>query len=98
MIRLDGAVDARAARTLVTRVRRALGQAPERIVIDLGGVERVSLSVLTRFLEENASRLDELRGRLSFLNLEPALTAARRNLHGMLPNAALIEQALEKAG
>ncbi|HJQ84407.1 MAG TPA: STAS domain-containing protein, partial [Candidatus Binatia bacterium] len=96
VIRLEGAVDAHAARTLVERVRRAIGGTSERIVVDLGGVERVSLSVLTRFLEEHAERLGELRGRLAFRNLGPALAAVRRNLHGMLPNAALLENALEE--
>jgi len=96
VIRLEGAIDARAARKLVSRVRRALGRTPERIVIDLGGLELVSLTVLTHFLEEHAGRLAELRGRLAFRNLRPALTALRRNLHGMLPNAVLLEQALEE--
>ncbi len=96
VIRLEGTVDVHAARKLVARIRRAIGRTPERIIIDLGGVERVSLSVLTRFLEEHAARLGELRGRLAFRNLRPALTAVRRNLHGMLPNAALLEQTLEE--
>ena len=96
VIRLEGAIDARAARKLVARVRRALGRTPERIVIDLGGLELVSLTVLTHFLEEHASRLGELRGQLAFRNLRPALTALRRNLHGMVPNGALLEQALEE--
>ena len=96
VIRLEGAIDARAARKLVSRVRRVLGHTPERIVIDLGGLELVSLTVLTHFLEEHASRLAELRGRLAFRNLRPALTALRRNLHGMVPNGALLEQALEE--
>jgi len=96
VIRLEGAIDARAARKLVARVRRALGRTPERIVIDLGGLELVSLTVLTHFLEEHASRLAGLRGRLAFRNLRPALTALRRNLHGMVPNGALLEQALEE--
>jgi len=96
VIRLEGAIDARAARKLVARVRRALGRTPERIVIDLGGLELVSLTVLTHFLEEHASRLAELRGRLAFRNLRPALAALRRNLHGMVPNAALLEQGLEE--
>jgi len=98
VIRLDGAIDARAARKLVSRVRRAMGGTSERLVIDLGGLELVSLTVLTRFLEEHASRLGELRGRLAFRNLRPALAALRRNLHGMLPNAALLEHVLEEAG
>src|SRR5438093_1178751 len=51
---------------------------------------------LTHFLEEHASRLGELRGQLAFRNLRPALTALRRNLHGMVPNGALLEQALEE--
>jgi anti-anti-sigma regulatory factor len=97
VIRLEGAVDARAARMLVMRVRRALGRRPERIIVDLGGVEVVSLTVLTRFLEEHASRLAELRGRLAFRNLRPALAALRQNLHGTVPNAALLEHALEEA-
>ena len=71
-------------------MRRALGRTPERIVVDLGGLERISLTVLTRFLEEHASGLAELRGRLAFRNLRPALAALRDNLHGMLPNAALL--------
>ena len=65
-------------------------------MIDLGGLEPVSLTVLTQFLDEHATRLAELRGRLAFLDLAPALTALRRNLHGMLPNAALLERALEE--
>ena len=97
VIRLEGAVDARAARKLVARVRRALRGTRERIVIDLAGVELVSLTVLTRFLEEHAGRLAEVRGRLAFRNLRPALAALRGNLHGMLPNAALLENALEEA-
>lgn len=97
VVRLEGAVDAHAARTLVARIRRAVGSTSERIVIDLGGVELVSLTVLTRFLEEHAGRLAEVRGRLAFRNLRPALAAVRRNLHGMLPNAALLEHALEES-
>jgi len=37
VIRLEGTLDAHAARTLVARVRRAIGRTQERIVIDLGG-------------------------------------------------------------
>ena len=97
VIRLEGTLDAHAARTLVARVRRAIGRTQERIVIDLGGLERVSSTVLTRFLEEHAADIEALRGRLAFRNLRPALDAVRRNLHGMLPNAALLEHALEEA-
>ena len=96
VIRLEGAVDAPAARKLVARVRRALGRSTDRIIIDLAGVELVSLTVLTRFLEEHAGVLAGLRGRLAFRNLRPALAAVRRNLHGMLPNAALLENALDE--
>jgi anti-anti-sigma regulatory factor len=98
VIRLDGAIDARAAQKLVTRVRRVMAGTSERLVIDLGGLELVSLTVLTRFLEEHAGYLGDLRGRLAFRNLRPALAAVRRNLHGMLPNAALLEHALEETG
>jgi anti-anti-sigma regulatory factor len=96
VIRLEGAIDARAARKLVTRVRRAVRGTRERIVIDLGGLEHVSLTVLTRFVEEHAGRLGEVRGRLAFRNLRPAIDAVRRNLHGMLPNAAVLEHALDE--
>jgi anti-anti-sigma regulatory factor len=96
VVRLEGTVDARAARTLAARIRRAVGRTGERIVIDVAGVERVSLTLLTRFLEENAARLGQLRGRLAFRNLAPALAALRQNLHGMLPNAALLERDLEE--
>ncbi|HLK11788.1 MAG TPA: STAS domain-containing protein [Candidatus Binatia bacterium] len=96
VIRLEGTVDARAARTLAARVRRAVGRTGERIVIDVAGVEQVSLTLLTRFLEEHAARLGQLRGRLAFRNLAPALAALRHNLHGMLPNAALLERDLEE--
>ena len=41
---------------------------------------------------------EALRGRLAFRNLRPALDALRRNMHGMLPNAALLEHSLEEAG
>jgi hypothetical protein len=98
VIRLEGAIDARAARKLVGRVRRALGRTPQRLVIDLGGLELVSLTVLTRFLEEHAGRLSELRGWLSFRNLRPALAAVQGNLHGMMPKAALLVRALEEVG
>ena len=57
----------------------------------------MSSTVLTRFLEEHAADIEALRGRLAFRNLRPALDAVRRNLHGMLPNAALLEHALEEA-
>jgi anti-anti-sigma regulatory factor len=97
VIRLEGTVDAHAARKLVARVQRAIGRTPERIIVDLGGVERISLSVLTRFLEEHAARLGDLHGRLAFRNLRPALAEVRRNLHGMLPNATLLEHSLEEA-
>jgi anti-anti-sigma regulatory factor len=96
VIRLEGAIDARAARKLVARVERALRRTPERLVVDLGGLELVSLTVLTRFLEEHASRLAELRGRLAFRNLRPALAAVQENLHGMVPSAALLMRALEE--
>jgi anti-anti-sigma regulatory factor len=96
VIRLEGTVDARAARTLAARIRRAVGRTGERVVIDVAGVERVSLTLLTRFLEENAARLGQLRGRLAFRNLGPALATLRHNLHGMLPNAALLERELEE--
>jgi anti-anti-sigma regulatory factor len=98
VIRLEGAVDASAARKLVSRVRRAIGRTSERVVIDLGGVESVSLTVLTRFLEDHAPRLAEVRGRLAFRNVRPTVAALRENLHGMVPNAALLEQALEETG
>ncbi|HEY3189258.1 MAG TPA: hypothetical protein VGJ70_17360 [Solirubrobacteraceae bacterium] len=98
VIRLEGAIDARAARKLVGRVRRALGRTPERLVIDLGGLELVSLTVLTRFLDEHAGRLSELRGWLAFRNLRPALAAVQANLHGMVPKAALLVGVLEEAG
>jgi len=97
VIRLEGAVDARAARTLVARVRRGLRGTRMRVVVDVSGVELVSLSVLTRFLEEHAGRLAELRGWLTFRNLRPALEAVRRNLHGPLPSAAVLAETLEDA-
>jgi len=97
VVRLDGAIDVHAAKKLASRIRRTIGKTQERIVIDLAGVEQVSLTVLTRFLDENAGRLGDLRGRLAFRNLRPALDALRRNLGGMLPNAAILEHGLEEA-
>src|SRR2546425_10801268 len=59
VIRPEGAIDARAARKLVARGRRAPGRTPERIVIDLGGPQLVSLTVPTPFLQGHAGRLAE---------------------------------------
>lgn len=94
VVRLEGVLDARAARALLARLRAALKRGQERVILDLAGLEAVSLTVLTRFLRDNAERLAELRGRIALVNLRPVLAAARRNLGGKLPNQELLEAGL----
>jgi len=65
-------------------------------VLDLNGLELVSQTVLTRFLEENAPALTALHGRVVFRHLHKALDALRTNLGGALPNAELFELATEE--
>jgi hypothetical protein len=66
-------------------------------VLDLNGLELVSHTVITRFLEENAQTLLALRDRVVFRHLRTALDAIKTNLGGVLPNAELFELVTEES-
>jgi hypothetical protein len=94
VIRVDGVLDLRAARTLLARVRRAVRRSQERIVIDVAGLEAVSVGVLTRFFAENAQRFADLRERVAVHHLREVLEGLRRNAEGLVPNVDLAEVGL----
>lgn len=95
-IRLEGVLDLRGAKELLRRIHQAVRAGHQKIVLDFNGLESVSQTVITRFLEENAQTLAALRGRVSFRHLRTALETAKMNLGGALPNAHLLELAPEE--
>ena len=90
-LRLEGVLDASGASEVLRRIHEALRAGHHKIVLDLKGLELVSPTVITRFLEENAQVLVALRDRVVFRHLHPALDAIKTNLGGVLPNAELFE-------
>jgi len=92
VIEVEGALDLRGARSLLKRVGQALQAGYQRIVIDVRGLEAVSLDVLTGFIEENRSRLREVASRTRLVNLGNVIETLRQQA-GDLPNLHLLEQA-----
>jgi anti-anti-sigma regulatory factor len=90
-LRLEGVLDVSGASEVLRRIQQALHAGHHKIVLDLKGLESVSPTVITRFLEENAQTLIALRGRVVFRHLRTALDAIKANLGGVLPNAELFE-------
>jgi len=81
---------------VLQRIHEAIRAGHQKIVLDLKGLELVSHTVITRFLEENAQTLVALRGRVVFRHLHTALDAIKTNLGGVLPNAELFELVTEE--
>ena len=94
---LDGVLDASGASEILQRIHQALRAGHQKIVVDLRGVELISPSVITNFLEENAQTLIALRDRVTFRHLRSVLEAVKANLGGVLPNAELFELVPEEA-
>ncbi len=90
-LRLEGVLDASGATEVLKRIHAAIRAGHQKIVLDLKGLELVSPTVITRFLEENAQTLMALRDRVVFRHLRSALDAIKENLGGVLPNAELFE-------
>lgn len=96
-LRLEGVLDASGATEVLRRIHAALRAGHQKVVVDLTGLELVSPTVITRFLEENAQTLIALRDRVVFRHLRIALDAIKANLGGVLPNAELFESVPEEA-
>ncbi len=95
-LRLEGVLDASGATEVLQRIHAAIRAGHQKVVLDLKGLELVSQTVITRFLEENAQTLVALRGRVVFRHLHTALDAIKTNLGGVLPNAELFELVTEE--
>ncbi len=96
-LRLEGVLDASSATEVLQRIHAAIRAGHEKIVLDLKGLELVSHTVITRFLEENAQTLIALRDRVVFRHLRTALDAIKTNLGGVLPNAEWFDLVTEEA-
>lgn len=96
-LRLEGVLDASGAKEILQRIQEAIHAGHQKIVLDLQGLESVSPTVITRFLEENAQSLMALHGHVVFRHLHVALDAVRTNLGGVLPNSELFDLATEEA-
>ena len=96
-LQLEGVLDASGATEVLRRIHAAIGAGHQKVVLDLKGLELVSHTVITRFLEENAQTLVALRDRVVFRHLRTALDAIQTNLGGVLPNAELFELVTEEA-
>ncbi len=96
-LKLGGVLDASSAKEVLQRIQQAIRAGHHKIVLDLKGLELVSQTVITRFLEENAQSLMALREHVVFRHLGAALDAIKANLGGVLPNAELFELVTEEA-
>lgn len=96
-LRLEGVLDIGSATEVLRRIHEAIRAGHQKIVLDLKGLELVSQTVMTRFLEENAATLAALRGQVVFRHLRGVLDAIKANLGGVLPNAELFELVTEEA-
>lgn len=94
---LEGVLDASGANEVLHRIHQALRAGHQKIVLDLKGLEHISPSVITNFLDENAQTLIALRDRVTFRHLRSVLDAVKTNLGGVLPNAELFELVPEEA-
>jgi hypothetical protein len=90
-LRLEGVLDASSATEVLQRIQHAIRAGHQKVVLDLKGLELVSPTVITNFLEENAHVLTDLRDRVAFRHLRTVLEALKENLGGVLPNAELFE-------
>lgn len=97
-LRLEGALDASGATEVLRRIHQAVRAGHQKVVLDLKGIELVSPTVITRFLEDNAHALIALRDRVVFRHLHTALDAVKTNLGGALPNAHLFDLVREEGG
>jgi hypothetical protein len=95
-LRLEGVLDTGSATEVLRRIHEAIRAGHQKIVLDLKGLELVSQTVMTRFLEENAATLAALHGHVVFRHLRGALDAIKANLGGVLPNAELFELVTEE--
>lgn len=95
-LRLEGALDIGGATEVLRRIHEAIRAGHQKIVLDLKGLELVSQTVMTRFLEENAATLAALHGHVVFRHLRGALDAIKANLGGVLPNAELFDLVTEE--
>lgn len=95
-LRLEGVLDASGATEVLRRIHQAIRAGHQKVVLDLKGLESVSPTVITRFLEDNAQALIVLRDRVVFRHLQAALEAIKENLGGVLPNAHLFDLVQEE--
>ncbi|MBI3301405.1 MAG: hypothetical protein HYZ72_04910 [Deltaproteobacteria bacterium] len=95
-LRLEGVLDASGANEVLRRIHEAIRTGHQKVVLDLKGLELVSPTVITRFLEENAQALVALRDHVVFRHLRAVLDAVKANLGGVLPNAELFELVTEE--
>lgn len=96
-LRLEGVLDASGANEVLHRIHQALRAGHQKIVLDLKGLEHISPTVITNFLDENAQTLVALRDRVTFRHLRAVLEAVKANLGGVLPNAELFDLVPEEA-
>ena len=96
-LRLEGVLDASSATEVLQRIQHAIRTGHQKVVLDLKGLELVSPTVITNFLEENAHALTGLRDRVVFRHLRTVLEALKENLGGVLPNAESFELASEES-
>jgi len=94
---LEGVLDTSGANEVLARINQALRAGHQKIVVDLRGLESISPSVITHFLEENAQALIALRDRVTFRHLRSVLDAVKTNLGGVLPNAEVFDLVPEEA-
>ncbi|MBM4255263.1 MAG: hypothetical protein FJ147_05135 [Deltaproteobacteria bacterium] len=94
---LEGVLDTGGANEVLQRIHQALRAGHQKIVLDLKGLEHISPTVVTNFLEENAQALVALRDRVTFRHLRSVLDAVKTNLGGVLPNAELFDLVPEEA-
>jgi len=94
---LEGALDTTGASEILRRIHQAIRAGHQKVVLDLKGLELISPTVMTRFLEENAQTLLALRDQVTFRHLKTVLEAVKTNLDGVLPNAELLALAPEES-
>lgn len=88
---LEGVLDASGAKEVLRRIHEIIRVGHHKVVLDLKGLESISPTVITQFLDENAQALIALRGHVVFRHLRTILARVKQNLGGVLPNAELFE-------
>lgn len=94
---LEGVLDASGAKEVLKRIHETIRAGHHKVVLDLKGLESISPTVITQFLEENAQALIALRGQVVFRHLGGILDRIKTNLGGVLPNAELFELVSEES-